>query len=265
MIARAWLALALLAWSAAASARPLRPRFEPDDMELERPGVIEANLQFGFIQSRGPYRLVMPDVELDFGALPNLEIDLDWTYALEQPFDHSAGDNIWLSAKVGLLDVPDGADRSWALGVQVGPRFGAAPGARGIGFEALALVARRRGRLHVVLTSGVLVDPALNDAYRPVALEAGVDLTIDLDRRAVWSLVGDAAAVYFASIDPNQIALSAGAAWTPRPWLSVSLTALCGFLDGGDVWGVLVGYSQKFASAASTVRKRTHITNIDTH
>ena len=69
-------------------ARPLRPRFEPDDMELERPGVVEVNLQFGFIQSRGPYRLVVPDVEIDLGALRNVEIDLDWTYATEQPLDH---------------------------------------------------------------------------------------------------------------------------------------------------------------------------------
>src|SRR4051812_30429427 len=204
-----------------ASARPLRPRFEPDDMELEKPGVVEVDVQAGFVQSRGPYRVVVPDVEVDIGVFRNLEIDLDWTYALEQPFDHSAGDNVWLSGKVGLLDVHDGAQMSWAVGVQLGPRFGAAPGARGIGFEALAMVARERRRLHIVLTSGILVDPALNDVYRPVALEAGVDVTLDLDRRAKWSLVGDVSAVYFLSIDPHQIALSAGATWTPRPWLSV--------------------------------------------
>jgi len=241
--------LSAVLWPLAASARPLRPRFEPDDMELEKPGVVEVNLQFGFVQSRGPYRLVMPDVEIDIGTLRNIEIDLDWTYALEQPFDHSAGDNVWLSAKFGLLDVPDGAQSSWALGLQIGPRFGAAPGAHGIGFEGLIMVSRQRRRLHVVLTSGVLVDPAINDAYRPIALEAGVDVVLDLDRRGVWSLVGDAAGVYFASIDPNQIALSAGAQWTPRPWLSLSLTALCGFLPGGDVWGIMLGYSQKFISA----------------
>jgi hypothetical protein len=232
-----------------ASARPLRPRFEPDDMELEKPGVVEVDVQLGFVQSRGPYRFVVPDVEVDIGTFRNVEIDLDWTYAIEQPFDHSAGDNVWLSAKLGLLDVPDGERSSWALGAQLGPRFGAAPGARGIGFEALVMVARNRRRLHAVLTSGVLVDPALNDAYRPVALEAGVDLTVDLDRRGVWSVVGDVAGVYFVSIDPHQIAVSAGPTWTPRPWLSVSVTALCGFLAGGDVWGVLVGYSQKFVSA----------------
>ena len=241
------LACAALLAAAPASARPLRPRFEPDDMELERPGVVEANLQFGFIQSRGPYRLVLPDVEMDIGMLRNVELDLDWTYALEQPFDHSAGDNVWLSAKIGILDVPDGPRSSWALGVQLGPRFGAAPGARGIGFEGLFLVARQRGRLHVVLTTGVLVDPAINDAYRPIALEAGVDLAVDLDRRGVWSLIGDAAAVYFVSIDPHQIALTAGPSWQPRPSLSVSVTGLVGFLAGGDVWGVLVGYSQKLA------------------
>lgn len=101
-----------------------------------------------------------------------------------------------MSAKIGLLDVADGARSSWALGVQLGPRLGAAPGARGVGFEGLFLVARQRGRLHTVLTTGLLVNPAIGDAYRPIALEAGIDLTVDLDRAGVWSLVGDAAFVY---------------------------------------------------------------------
>jgi hypothetical protein len=193
--------------------------------------------------------VVVPDVELDIGVLRNVEIDLDWTYAVEQPFDHSAGDNVWLSAKLGLIDVPDGPAASWAVGVQLGPRLGAAPGARGIGFEGLAMLARRQRRLHVVATAGVLVDVPLGGAYRPLALEAGVDVAVDLDRRGVWSFIGDAAAVYFVSIDPHQIALTAGAQWSPRPWLAVSATALCGFLAGGDAWGVLVGYSQKVGRA----------------
>ena len=151
-----------------------------------------------------------------------------------------------------------GPRRSWALGMQLGPRFGAAPGSRGIGFEGLALVARQQGRWHLVLSSGVLVDVPLGGAYRPLALEAGVDLAVDVDRNGVWSLVADAAAVYFVSIDPHQIALSAGASWSPRPWLSVSVTALCGFLDGtlearGIPWSktVIGGFSQGAAMSCA--------------
>src|SRR5206468_11070868 len=119
-----------------------------------------------------------------------------------------------------------------------------APGARGLGFEALILAAWERRRVHLVLNTGALVDPPISGA-RPLAFEAGLDLQIDLDRRARYSLTGELAGVYFLSSDPNQLVITAGFVWSPREWLSFSLTALAGFLPGGDRWGILVGYSQK--------------------
>ena len=111
-------------------------------------------------------------------------------------------------------------------------------------------MARQRGRLHVVLSAACSsiprsTTPIARSRSKPASISPSISIA-----RGVWSLDGDAPAVYFVSIDPHQIALSTPAPpGTPRPWLSVSVTALCGFLAGGDVWGVLVGYSQKFISA----------------
>jgi hypothetical protein len=245
----------LVAFPGAAAARSLRPRFEPTDLELEVPGVIELDLQVGFIQSPGPYRLVLPDVELDIGVLPNFEIDIDWTYALEQPFDHSTPDHVWLSGKIGLFDhrfAHDGG--SLALGVQLGPRLGAAPGARGGGFEGLAMAAFEYRRLHLALNGGVLVDPPFAEGHRPLAIESGFDAAFDVDRRRTVAATAALAAVYYLSIDPNQLVISGGVSWSPRASISLSLSTLVGFLKGGDRFGFLVGYSQKIAKAPAPQR-----------
>jgi hypothetical protein len=217
--------------------------------------VVEVDLQAGFIQSRGPYRLILPDAELDFGVLPRLEIDLDWSYAIEQPFDHSVVDNVWISGKVGIYDYGyANGGGAVAVGVQLGPRLGAAAGAHGGGFEGLVLIGLDYRRLHLVLNAGLLVDVPLDAGYRPLAVESGFDAAWDLTRDGHWAVTASAAAVYFASIDPHQIAITGGGAWSPRDSITVSLSGLAGFLPGGDRWGILVGYSQKLATARA--RKR---------
>src|SRR5439155_1102016 len=122
----------------------------------------------------------------------------------------------------------------------------AAPGASGAGFEALVLVAHERRRAHLVFNAGGVIEPRQRDGdYRPLAFEAGVDFAYDLDDRGVWSVTASFAAVHFVSIDPDQIMMAAGLAWSPRPWLSLSATGLICFLDGGDRVGIVIGYSQK--------------------
>jgi hypothetical protein len=252
-------AILLLLLPSVTGARPLRPRFESSDLELERPGTVELNLQVGFIQSDGPYRVVVPDLEVDVGIFDWLELDVDWTYALEQPFDHSSPDNVWLSLKLGLLDVRDARrEATWALGLQLGPRLGAAPGASGAGFESLLLVAHQRRRVHLVLNVGGLADPPIAAApgitYRPIAFEFGGRVEIDCDARGLVSVAGEVDAVAYLSIDPSQIALSGAVNWNPTERISLSLTGMVGFLSGGDRWGVLLGYSQKLVSAAALAR-----------
>src|SRR5215831_19696756 len=122
--------------------RGVRPLFEPTDLELENPGVVEMDLQVGAIRGpqSGPWRAVLPDFELDVGLLRNVELDLDGAYAIEGPatgpfsFDHPAPDSLWLSVKLGLLDFED-EGRGLALGIQGGPKLPAAAGSRGVGFE----------------------------------------------------------------------------------------------------------------------------------
>lgn len=246
MSSRAALIVLVLLLPLRANARPPRPRFEPTDLELEEPGVVEADLQVGVIQGQHLLRVVVPDFELDFGMLPNVELDFDWTYAVEQPFDHSVPDNIWLSTKIGLLDARNEATgTAWALGLQIGPRFAAAPGASGAGFEALVLVGRATRRGHLVLNLGGVADPVIDGRYRPLGLETGLDFSLDLDQRGRLSFVGAVAAVLVLSPDPHQLSLNAGLAWSPREDIQLSVIGLVGFLAGSDRGGVLVGYSQK--------------------
>ena len=230
-----------------------RPLFEPTDLELEETGVVEMDFQLGAVRSQGPWRVVLPDFEFDFGVLPNLELDLDGAYAIEGPttgpfsFDHAAPDSLWPSIKWGLYDNHDpGSDRAWALGVQAGPKFPIASGSRGVGVESLLLIGRYIRRLHTVLNLGGFVDPATAaGAPRPVGIEVGLDVDLDLDDVNRFSFTGEISGVRFVSSDPNQLLATAGLAWSVTHSLELSLVGMYGFLDGNDRYGLLLGVSPK--------------------
>jgi hypothetical protein len=245
--------LALL-WDRTASARTgVRPLFEPTDLEMEKPGTLEADVQLGMIRGRGPWRVVIPDFEVDFGILSNLELDLDGAYAIEGPsrgpfaFDHAAPDSLWLSAKLGLLDWRDEeADITWATGVQAGPKLPVARKAHGVGIETLWLVGFTAGRTALVLNTGAFYDPSPDRRTpRPVGLEVGVDVEHGIGANGRFSLKGEVAAVYFLSPDPHQLASTFGPAWRPYPDLELSLVGLVGYLGGGDRYGLLLGVAPK--------------------
>jgi hypothetical protein len=254
-------AAGLLVWlsvpGAARARRGVRPLFEPTDLELEEPGVTELDLQAGLIRGQGPWRLVVPDFELDLGILRNLELDLDGAYALEAPapgsfkFDNAAPDNLWLAAKVGIYDWVDegsGADQltAWAIGAQVGPKLPVAPGSHGVGVEALLLVGHVVHRAHFVLNAGAFIDPSpAPDADRPIGIELGLDFDRDLDAAGHFQVTAELSGVRFVSTDPNQLLATAGLAWSPNPATQISLVGLAGFLEGSDRYGALLGVSQK--------------------
>jgi len=264
-VARAGALLPLL-WAAPALARRgVRPIFEPTDLELEKPGVLDVDVQVGAIRSQGPARVVIPDFEVDFGIFPNLELDVDGAYAIEGPamgpfaFDHAAPDSLWLSLKIGLFDwnnnedapagaaagAPASAD-AWAIGLQVGPKLPVASGSSGVGAEGLLLVARVLGKTHLVLNSGAFIDPRPDPASgRPIGLELGLDLDRDLDAAGHFSLTGELSGVVFLSSDPRQLLATAGITWSATDSLDVSLIGLVGFLEGSDRYGVLLGLSPK--------------------
>jgi len=236
-----------------AMSRTTRPLFEPTDLELEETGVVELDLQVGAIRSPGPWRVVLPDFELDVGLLPWLEIDLDGAYAIEGPatgsfsLDHAAPDSLWPCMKLGLFDEHDAAtSRSMAVGVQVGPKIATAPGTRGIGVEGLALLGVMVRRLHTVVNAGAFADPAFSaNGGRPTGIELGLDLGLGVDAAEHVSLTSAVSGVWFASHDPRQLLATGGVSWSATDNLDLSLSALVGIFAGSDRYGVLVGMSPK--------------------
>jgi hypothetical protein len=249
----ALLLLAALSWPARRACATPRPRFEPTDLEWEETGIAELDLQIGPVRGQGPWRLVLPDFELDLGLLPWLELDLDGAYAVEGPatgpfsFDHSAPDALWPSVKLGAFGIHDYGDSyGAALGFQVGPKLPVAAGAHGLGVEALMLTGGRIGRLTSVLNVGGFADPAPDaTSGRPIGIEIGLDLQFKLDHHDRFGLTGELAGTHFTSSDPDQLQATLGFVWSVRPTLDLSLTGLIGSLSGGDRYGLLFGISPK--------------------
>ena len=217
---RTALAALLLLAAAQAEARPGRPRFEPNDLELEKPGVLDLDFQAGYIAAATQSRVVLPDFEIDIGLLKNFELDLDGTYALD-PHGDSLPDNLWLSGKVGAFAVHWENGLVVSGGLQAGPRLAVAHGASGVGVDALVLLGFARGRTHLVLNAGGYYDPVqVNQngvgSARPAGVQLGVDLDIDLTRDGRWSFNGSAGAVIALAVDPSQVVLTAGVTFSPK-------------------------------------------------
>jgi hypothetical protein len=238
--------------------RGVRPLFEPTDLELEEAGIVEADLQVGALRAPapGPWRAIVPDLELDVGLLRRLELDVDFAFAIEEATPGSgasaraAPENAWVAAKMGLWDWADddlpGSPVAWALGAQAGPRFPVAPDAHGLGFEGLALLGHLEGRAHFVLNLGAFVDPGPTaGGVRPSGVEGGLDVDCDLDRGGHASITAELAGVRFFSNDPDQLSATAGFAWSPTPATELNVLGLYGLLGGSDRYGVLFGISQK--------------------
>ena len=245
--------LAALAWMPGRARAAPRPRFEPTDLEWEDTGVVELDLQFGVVRGQGPWRIVVPDFELDLGLLPWLELDLDGAYAVEGPnmgpfsLDHSAPDALWPSVKLGILGVHDeGEGVGAALGFQIGPKLPVASGSHGVGFEGLMIAGGMVGRLTAVLNFGGFVDPAPDPTSgRQIGVELGIDLQFKLDHHDRFGLTGELAGTRFVSSDPDQLQATLGFVWSVLPTLDLSITGLVGSLSGGDRYGVLFGISPK--------------------
>ena len=231
-----------------------RPLVEPTDLEMERAGMVEIDLQLGAVQGETPWRVVVPDVEIDVGLAPNVEIDIDGAYAIEGPddgrfsFDHPAPDNLWVAAKLGLYDSrEEGAKDAWAIGLQLGPKLPVARDAHGIGYEGLLIGGRTWGESHLALNLGGLIDPGgAISTQRPFGVEGGVDVNLHVGTSS-FSLTAELGGAHFFSPDADQLHTTAGVTWGPSDRLDVSIVGLLGLLHGGDRGGVLLGVSPKFA------------------
>jgi hypothetical protein len=237
-----------------AQAAGLRRRFDPDDLELDQPGVMHADLAFGVVQGQHGGRWLIPDFDIDLGLATNVELGLDGAWAIEgKPganftFDHRAPDNLWANSKVMLYDkkIDGRKDLGWAFGLQLGPRFATAPGTRGVGFQALGLLGGQHHRFHGVLNGGALVDAGGSISRdRPTAVLVGIDSGLDLDAKGTWSIIADFGGVFFFSRDASQLEMTFGPVYAVAPWLDVAVNGLVGFLVGGDHYGAYLQLSPK--------------------
>jgi hypothetical protein len=252
-LASAALLAAMFAASPAWARRGIRPLFEPTDLELEKTGVVDIDVQVGAVRSQGPWRVVVPDFEVDVGILPNLELDIDGAYAIEGPpegpfsFDHAAPDSLWVGAKIGIFDwSDDDAKSSWAMGLQIGPKVPVSRGSHGVGGEALLLIGHAFNRTHLVLNAGAFADPFPDPtSKRPIGVELGLDLDQDLDKAGRFSLTGEVSGVRFVSSDPPQLLATTGITFSATESLDLSVVVLVGFLEGSDRYGALLGISPK--------------------
>ena len=230
-----------------------KTHFEPTDLSLQDPGLLEVDLQLGMARSDGPWRAVLPDAEINLGLTERVEIDIDFAVGIEgRPgraftFDHVVTDNVWLATKLGLWDRRDDvAGTAWAFGVQLGPKLPLATGAYGVGYEALLLLGRTVRTTHLTLNVGALIDPGAEVARRrPIGVEYGLDLDQDLGRDSDFSILAEIGGIHYFTRDPDQLQVTGGVQWSPSDRLDLSLSGLIGLPPGSDHFAILVGISPK--------------------
>ncbi|HEY0463395.1 MAG TPA: hypothetical protein VGC79_04260 [Polyangiaceae bacterium] len=248
-LSAALLALLAAATSAAQGA-PRRRHFEPDDLELEQPGIVDFDLQLGPVLGSSPSKnhVLLPDFEIGLGLTRNVELDVSGTFTLDRENGqrHVTGDALWIAAKLGLFDGRDAQGNAWAFGLELGPRLPTLDAA-GIGYGALGLLGFTRRGLALVLNAGSLLDPgaSLSEA-RPCSLVFGLDLNAELGHDGRWSLQSELGFAHYLSSDPDELAFTLGATYALGRRLDVSLTALTGFLPNTDHAGLLLGVSPQF-------------------
>jgi len=244
------LAGVLLVTTQSAFAAPRRRHFEPDDLELEEPGILDFDLQVGPVWGSSPSgnHVLMPDFEIGLGLTRNVELDVSGTFTLDRENGqrHVTGDALWIAAKLGLFDTRDDAGNAWAFGLELGPRLPTLD-AGGVGYGALGLLGYTRGGLALVLNAGSLLDPGASlSEEHPTSVVFGLDLNAQLDARGVWSLQSEIGFAHYLSSDPNELAFTLGTTYAVGRRLDLSLTALGGFLPNTDHAGLLLGVSPQF-------------------
>lgn len=245
----------LIAASPARAGAQSHARFEPTDLEMEKPGVMEIDLQSGAMFNRRARlsRVVASDFEVDLGLSKRVEVDVDGAFSYDKA--NSAGwigEPLWVSAKLGLAssgvrrDDAGPSASSFALGLQLGLRLPTVHAGSGIGYQAVLLAGLERDRLHLVLNAGGLIDPG--DAIghgRPVQALLGASMQLDVSAEGDWALLGLAATTLSFSDDPHEYYGAIGLQYSPSDDLDISLLALGGSYANGDTFGALLRIAPK--------------------
>ena len=232
------------------------PAFEPTDLDLEDPHVIELDLQVGAVlRDQAPKtRIYVPDFELDYGLTERVELDVDGAVSLDETETGFVPtlDTLWTCVKLELWALRDDRDerRAWSLGTQLGPRWPTAPHAYGSGFGAVLLAARTDPPVHVILNGGFVAEPLDHtEPRRSAGMLGGFDLDYDLDRRERFSLLGELAGAYSLGPDPDDVHATLGLEYSVAAWFDLTIVGFYGFLAGGDRAGVFLGLTPKWAIA----------------
>jgi len=244
---RAALVALLVTASSAAHAATRRHHFEPDDLELDEPGILDFDLQAGPVLGNSDTgdRVLIPDFELTLGLTRNVELDLSGAFSIYRKNGQRklTGDSLWLASKLGLVDERDSRGNAWALGLELGPRLPTFE-AVGLGYGALGLLSFRHRGLTLVLNAGSFIDPGPSlDVKGPRSLLLGLDVNAALDQRGQWSLQAELALAHYLGSDPDEFAVTLGVTYAASPRLDLSLTALAGVLPDTDHFALLVGAS----------------------
>ncbi|MDB4976404.1 MAG: hypothetical protein JWN48_4745, partial [Myxococcaceae bacterium] len=236
--------LILLLWPQPAEARRFfRARFRPQDLELEEPGELEVETDFGIIYGDGPdgTRVPAPDFALGLGVFDWLEVNLDSSLSQTQVGTKDSqyvGEPLWLSGRFDLYSFNDKkTGGSFGLGAQVGPRLPNIHNATGVGVAGAGLVGGGTEDFNAVLSLGVTLD-----ASQPLAVTYGVDLEYDLGQGQVWSVLGEVAgAHYFSQSQPDQLLLNVGVGAQVSKQVQLTLMAISGPVYRGDRFGLEAG------------------------
>ncbi len=245
-----WASLALLAllWTAPAEARVFRARFDPDTLELQKPGNLELTFQTGGLYGDGVdgSRYILPDFEADLGLTSWLEVDIDGAFSITNlggPERGVGGDPLWTSARVELLNLKDERERNFGIGAQVGPRFRTVDNARGVGLGSLLLIGGGTKTLRAVVNLGCFLD-----REQAGAIVYGGAIEYDFTRRRKWTAQAQMAGAHYfgkthGDTDPDQALIMAGAGTAISKELQVSLLGLAGPFSRGDRVGLMASLS----------------------
>lgn len=239
--------VAVVASSTSGFGAPRRRHFEPDDLQLEAPGILDLDLQLGPVwgNSASGDHVLMPDFEVGLGLTRNVELDVSGTFTIDRENGqrHVTGDSLWVATKLGVFDLIDGTGNVWAVGLELGPRLPTLD-AGGIGYGALGLLGWTHRGLALVLNVGSFIDPGASaNAGHPTSLLFGLDLNAALDDRGRFSLQSELGFAHYLSTDPDELAYTLGTTYALTGHLDISVMALSGFLPNTDHWGVLLGVS----------------------
>ncbi|MDB4989066.1 MAG: hypothetical protein JWN04_4244 [Myxococcaceae bacterium] len=226
-------------WPQQAQARRFfRARFRPGDLDLQEPGELSIETDYGLIYGDGQdgLRVPAPDFDIGLGVLDWLEVNIDSSFSQTQIGSKNAqyvGEPIWLSGRFDLYSLEDKkTGSSFGLGAQVGPRLPSLHNAQGVGVAGIGLIGGGTNNFNVVFNVGTTLD-----AGQSLALTYGVDLEYDFGQKKIWSLQGEVAGAHYFGNSPDQLLINFGFGAQVTQRLQLTLLAITGPVYQGDRLG----------------------------